>query len=636
MRRLSTRPALEFVETSTRFREAWPYRILGIFGQGWDHLKTLNDDEMKAAEHGTTGERHDIVSNEEDFFRDIEATYGQDLPWFSAAFGNEWDLYSASVPELSARVRRSVEKLRTAESLATLVSMRRPEFLEGREAARDLAFVNLGLYWEHNWTADGPISRLERANWGRRLAGQIESYVSGLEGDAAYALGTLIRKGGTHARFYVWNSLGWERTEPADIPYSGPEQIHVVDLATGRPVPSQVVTLDWRDYGKGRTYLRVLARNVPPAGYRVFEIRSGAAPPQPDEGPGARDGVLENAVLQVAVDNRGAIASMVEKNTGREFARGALNDFGEAKGVLAVENAGPVSVTLRADVTNPPERTTRITLYRELNRIDISNEITQNFDGVRSWSFHFNLDLPDVWHEEVGAIVRARLTTDGGHYSPVHSRLDWLTLNHFAGMSGADGAGVTLSSADLAFMKLGSSEVENGVSRLDTATPRISVLAGGQVDGAKLGIPAQGGDAYFLQRFSLCTHGKFDAAASMRFSLEHQNPLRAGMVTGGDAYPETEYSLLRISDPDVLLWALKPAEEGIRRGVIARVWNLRNEARKAMLSFTPALASAHRATHIETDAGPATVRAGGVELDLKPMQMATYRLVLQPSGPARE
>ena len=104
-------------------------------------------------------------------------------------------------------------------------------------------------------------------------------------------------------------------------------------------------------------------------------------------------------------------------------------------------------------------------------------------------------------------------------------------------------------------MKLGHSSITDGKSDLDTATPQISVLAGGQVDGPSLGIPAQGGDSHFLQRFALRVQDKFNAASSMRFALEDQNPLVAGRVTGGNAYPETKFSLLSTSNPDALLWA---------------------------------------------------------------------------------
>lgn len=128
--------SLDFIETNARFRQVWPYEVTGIFGKDWDRLKTMNDEVVTAAKKRTTAERRLIVSNEEDLLRDFEATYGKDLPRFSAAFGNEWDLYIASVAELSARARRVTERLRTAEALAALVSLRRPEFMKGRESAR--------------------------------------------------------------------------------------------------------------------------------------------------------------------------------------------------------------------------------------------------------------------------------------------------------------------------------------------------------------------------------------------------------------------------------------------------------------------------------------------------------------------
>ena len=155
--------------------------------------------------------------------------------------------------------------------------------------------------------------------------------------------------------------------------------------------------------------------------------------------------------------------------------------------------------------------------------------------------------------------------------APNHARYDWQTLNHFADISG-EGVGVTLANADCLFMKVGDSTV----TALDTASPQISVLVGGQIDGENLGIPRQGGDSHFVQRFALQTHAAYDEAAAMRFALAHQNPLVAAPVTGQQPhYPETTYSLLKISDPRVLLWSLKPAEDGIESaGIALRVWNL--------------------------------------------------------------
>jgi alpha-mannosidase len=625
--------AIEMATTDPRFQRLWRYPLIGIFGKGWDDLKTLSDEFVRVAQEKSTLERMVVVSNQKDFFEEFEQRYGKEIPEFNAAFGNEWDLYSASMPEVSARVRRAVERLRTAEAIATLVSWKRPEFLNGRKEAREQAWINLGLYWEHNWTADGRVlTREARAAWQRRLASGVEQYVDGLAGDAREALGTMIVRTGTLPRFYVFNSLGWSRTGAADLLYAGPEDVRVVDLAAGREVASQMVLLEDAEFQRPRRHLRLWAEDVPAVGYKVYEIRPGRggtiAPAAQ-----AKDGWLENAAYRMKVADRGAITSFVDKTRGgRELAREVdglwMNDLGAGGGVLAVENAGPVSMTLRAKGSSPLRHTTRVTLYRGSNRVDIDNEINENFEGVRSWGFGFNINRPEVWHEEVGAVLRARLLEDGGHYSRNNSRLEWLTLNHFAAMSEEGGPGVTLSNRDCAFFRLGSSGIENGSTLLDTNTSRMDVLAGGQVDGPRLGIPMQGGDSRLVQRFALQAHERFEARAAMRFALEHQNPLVTGAVRGGVEYPEAEYSAVSMKNANVLLWALKPAEEGMSRGVVVRLWNMSGEAQDAGVEFRWPVREAWTATHTERDTGSARIVGSRLEARLDGTAMRTYRVAV--------
>ena len=258
--------AVEYLDANAEFLRryrasgaAQPYSVRGAFGFGWDALdrKTgqpyqgnqkvypLTEHFHIVAKKQTTAQRQVISSNEEDFFRDFESRYQDQLPTESVTYGNEWELYSASMAETSSRVRRSVEKLRPAELMATLVSLEEPDFLPGRETARDLAFTNLGLYWEHDWTADGPVPRSQRAAWQERLADEIEDYVDGLHADAAERLGTLIRQPEPAGqRFYVLNPLGWTRTDYADFAYQGAKDIHVRDVGTGNDVPHQFVRRD--------------------------------------------------------------------------------------------------------------------------------------------------------------------------------------------------------------------------------------------------------------------------------------------------------------------------------------------------------------------------------------------------------
>jgi alpha-mannosidase len=184
---------------------------------------------------------------------------------------------------------------------------------------------------------------------------------------------------------------------------------------------------------------------------------------------------------------------------------------------------------------------------------------------------------------------------------------------------------VTLSNPDLAFAKLGRSTT----IQLDTATPQVNVLAGGQIDGASLGIRAQNGAMYFLQRFALRPHGAYDQVSAMKFALEHQNPFITGALIGNDTgpFPADTYSLLTVSDPNVLLWAVKPAEEGIDRGIIARLWNVSDNPATAHLALAPGLSSAQRTTHIETNLEPVALTAdGALPAVFARQQLQTYRL----------
>ena len=72
----------------------------------------------------------------------------------------------------------------------------------------------------------------------------------------------------------------------------------------------------------------------------------------------------------------------------------------------------------------------------------------------------------------------------------------------------------------------------------------------------------------------------------------------------------------------------QPAEEGIDRGIIARLWNVSDTASTPALTFHPGLAAARRTTHIETDLDALPLAAGGeVRGALACQQIATFRLL---------
>jgi len=629
-------PGSNFNTTYAAYRS-----VVGAFGQGGDDGETLNLNLLNYAQANSTPQQQIIVSNQIDFFKEFEAQFGSGLEEVSLSFGNEWDAYVAALQEVSAGMKRSIEKLRAAEAMTTLVSLKNPSFVAGTEAEREDAFLKFGLFFEHDFVFGRNASLgAERVAFERNILSTVQGYVNSWHSSSATALGTMIAKTGANARFFVFNPLGWVRTDHADFAYTGSLPVHVVDVSNGNAeVPSQIVTVN------SNQYLRIWAESIPSVGYKVYEVRSGA-------GTGfsntitstlnTNDAVLENANYKVTVNKRGAITSLIDKTRSNVelAATGSpcLNDLGGSNNgsSIVVENSGPVSITLKSVSTQVLNHTSRITLFRTGDRVDIKNEITQALSDAtnatipstqRTWKFGINVTSPNVWHEEVGAVINAKRQVDGGHYSNDSARYDWLTFNHFAAMSGTGSKGLTISNADSFVFKLGTSTATS----LDSGTPLISALALGRMT-SENPIHNQNGDSYFMHRFALRSHGAFNQTEAMKFSLEHQNPLVTSEVTGtfsgATLYPSTTYSLLTISDPDVLLWALKPHEDGIASGVTARTWNMDTSA-ATTIDFASNITSARSMVHTERALAPATVTAGNLSFTAGEQKMQTHTMLLE-------
>jgi alpha-mannosidase len=626
-------PALSVKECSHLMEsKEYPYFIAGAFGKGWDDLKTITAEFPVVAKQFTDENHQVIVSNEIDFFTDFEQNYGKELPSETISYGStEWGIGVASMAEVSASVKRAMEKLRAAEGLYTLVALKDNTFAANLSDMKDNAWIACGLFFEHNWTADGPITRKQRADWQRKMALQLTAYVDTLYNLSQARMGELISAPGKNQEaFYVYNPLSWSRSDYCDYSYNGQTNISVVDQVTSQNVPFQFITK------KGKTYLRILADDIPSMGYKVFIIKKETSNIKNEPAAKALDGLIENDFYKITFTSLGTITSLVDKKDHNRECISQVNglfanDLGfNGKSVInsqcvRIENAGPVSVTLVAESYNPIKHTSKITLFKNSERIELENYITQNFsEKPVTYSFSFNLTHPEIRHEEAGAILIAKPVSAGGHYADSNCRLDWLALNHFADISG-DGRGMILSNRDAYFMKPGNSNVEN----LDYSTPQINILAGGQIDkDAGLGIENQDGDSYFEDFFALKPYSDgYNSTASMKFAMEHQNPLIAGKITGKSKnFYGLEYSLFTISDPNVLVWSAKPAEEGIDKGVILRVWNMNDKDADCEISSAGKIENAKQTTHIETDIEPITTASGLLKTNIGHNRIETFRV----------
>ncbi len=607
----------------------YPFSISAAFGYGMDDVQTTTDIFVQTAQSLSNASRQVYVSNEYDFFQHFLSEYDiNTLPVETRSYGNDWDMDCEAMAAVTSEVRRSVEKLRSAEALASLVSAVDTDFYPAESLAREAAWVALGSFWEHNFGLGGCCDT-ERGNWQIELQQQVSSYTDGLYEASLDALARAIHNPSpTNMRFVVFNPLGWQRGGYADVEYSGSNGIKVIELLSGQEAPHQLVERE------GAQYLRIFAEAVPSAGYKVYEVRPGTGEGFPNAA-SLNGNVFENAFYRLSITSQGAITSIIDKRNGNaelvEETNGRfLNDFGQAGsqgGALELLNNGPVSATAACSGNNPLQHTTLITLYAHTPRIDIDNRINDEFgNGIRTYSFSFGLDNPTLWHEELGAILKAKYTTNGGHYAPpgLPIRHEWQSLNHFADIGNAQ-RGVTLSNLGAGFMKLGNSSL----NFLDENSAQVNVLIGGQMGGSGPGFANQFGMTDFRHSFALQSRtGAFHPAQAMKFALEHQNPLIATAIRGEERIlPDTAFSLLQVSSPNVLLWALKPSEEGMANGgLILRLWNLDTLGQENTVRFASEVLSAERATHLETGIAPIPPEQGALAANIGRQRMETFRV----------
>jgi len=551
--------------------------------------------------------------------RVIDRDAAEEGRWGS--FGNEWDLYVASLADVAARMRRAVESLRAAEALAAVVHPHDPTPWTGLADDREWAHLAMGLFYDHDWTADGPVGRAPREQFQRDAVADVEAYVADLHAAAAASLGARISRADPSVRTVAaFNPLGWDREGLCEVEVPAGDW-HVVRVADGVELPSQ------RE--GDRLVFRV---DVPSLGYRTVEIRPGPGAAFPDAAV-VTGTTLDNGLLEVSVQADGSIDSVLDHADGGRQLVGAggswMSSPHTGPGSVSVLHQGPVRTVLRVAPTGSPARTVEIGLTAADPVVWIESRITQNFGNRQDYGFDFALTQPEARHEEVGMIARAAYAAEGGDYADENARVDWLTSNHFIDL-GEPTHGVTLSDPDGLFWRLGQSLPQF----LDTGASSLRTLVGMQID-AGLGFPDQGGDDSFRNRYALTPHGAPHDAAAMRFALEHQNPLVAVEVQGdpGAPLPGPEWSMFATSLPDVVPWTVKPAEDPQAGELVVRWWNLGDTPTLGTLEFRDLpVDTASEVTHLETGPVTAGLVDGKLHVLATPHQLRTFQFALG-SGP---
>ena len=625
------------VTALNRFVARPPYvPFAGLFGYGWDDLTFNSTAPFTLVANFNDQENPSVrtarVSNAIDFFQDIEAnpTELAKLSTVTGGWGMDWSLWSVSMQKQSAAFRTSMVALRLAEMLTSWVHLDYRTTWKNQQSANEAMWLDAGKYFDHSWVGAGSQNTgtscsdvsesviKNKCGW----SSDFVSKVSTFQTNAETAFKGLFSTPGTGNRFVVVNPLAEERSDYADLTGTWSGSYTVTDLATGLQVPNQVLS--------GDTILRVYASNVPAAGWKIFTWASGAGQSFSDAATVTTGGsyVLGNALYDVTINTGGEITSLVDDARSDTEMVGTSNFnvySAGGTGSLSSENVGPVSATVKVTITG---RMVYVTLFRDTDRVNIENVISASQTGtVRGFSYTFadsgsGLD----WRfEELGAVAKPGLTGNGGNFL-YGTRADYMQPNSFVGGTrGAGGYTYYMSNLESQAVKFGSSTA----SAFSLPTKTIQLVTTGDPAGG--GITNQADETSFTFKYALRGDtATFSGATAMRFALQAQNPLRALALPqsqSGTRYNSSTYSasLVRLSDPDLIVTALKPVEEEYR-GLMLRLWNPTTSSKSASITWDTAAIPADMSemTGIETNIRHLPFRNGSTEVVVPAKGFRTY------------
>ena len=299
-------------------------------------------------------------------------------------------------PLLKQTAAEAESALLTAEKTATFAALSGANY---PQQPLDYAWRQL-LYWSHPDRLGFPVSGEEVCDMlavQREIAAIAEQVTLKSLSYLARQVETLKNAPAppqTARALFVFNPTGYPRTDVCAFTavWSTAEGMEIVD-DRGGAVPLLLDQHERTGDRQVRTRVRFVAGQIPAMGYRVFYLTPRSRVPVPSRRPDAQ--IENDAWLVVADPATGAIRSLVDKKSGKDFATGPMNrpvlleedpsrtNGGRecwTTGEKVFADAAPTKIEAIVTegmqelvITNPfaggvLER--RVTLYREMDRID--------------------------------------------------------------------------------------------------------------------------------------------------------------------------------------------------------------------------------------------------------------------------
>ncbi len=588
--------------------------------------------------------------------QNIAQQFGNNIPTVSGDGGPYWEDGIASDAASAALERHNEARGPSAEKLATITTLVSPKYAADTLSLRRM-WMNMLLTDEHTWDSYNSVSDPTSKEAVDQLALKdlypikAAALADFMTRNSMASIANSISTGS--GSVIVFNTLNWKRSAPVSLDLNNDQEL--VDTATDQAVPVEVVSGNQNFH-----HVRFIAQDVPAVGYKVYHLRDSKKALEPAVT--TQTTTLESPYYRVTLDpGTGAVRSIYDKQLQRELVdEKSPYRFGQYLYVTGgdkvpntllqyshvypkpdldvhpAENGHLVSVTrtpdgwvarLQSTDTSTPEISTEIRLFDHQKEIefveDLNKKEVTTKEGVY-FAFPFAMDHPQFQYEIQNGVVdpSKNMYPGAGH--------EWFSVQHWVSAQ-QNGLSATVMPLDAALVTLGDINRGQWPDHFGSRTGTIfSYVMNNYWDtNYRAG---QGG--HFRFRYVITSAPATDDAQLSRLGWEEMTPLEKDEITTQDKALNTpgpldgkQASFLHANDPNLVLTAWKPAEDG--HGTILRLLDLGGVTRTVSIE-TPLLQlqQAWQTDAVERDQSQLAMSGvHGFQFTVHPHEIVTVRLV---------
>ena len=612
-----------------------------------------------------------IVSTNKEFFEYMERKYKDKIPSYKLAWPDWWADGNGSAAYEAGLSRTTDRDLGNIEELGSILSLLSKDYpLEKIKRIWD----NLSFFDEHTWGArtaiSYPFSLQPKAQWAIK---------SGFMYSAAEESGRLLNELRNRLsnririsegkKIVVFNPLPYEAGNIAsfEVPPEALKEMGDFQIKDGKSfVPYQVRQLqEKRGWGLGavRNFkASFFANDIPPLGYRTFEIVSGRPAPCEDNFSFTGNGIENNFYKITLNPVTGGIKSILDKELKKELVdqkskyglnqyiyeeivspggRDALYDSkggcsGEKRRDARFRRTSPVSCRIRKGRTGPvtgslivetkargcSKIVQEIILYKDLKRITMINTISkeENIEpNAVYYAFPFNFKKPEIKFEIAGAVVRPEIDQLRNSAKDYYSIQNWVS-------AARGGCSVVWVSKEAPLVQF------SGINTGKWITEKLNVNNGSIFSWIMNNYHhtnfkiSQSGEESFHYSITSCK-GKVMSSAADRFAKECLNSFASMPVCKNPkgSLPQEKWSFFSLDKKNVTLLAVKKADDG--KGIIIRLREI--EGKDTALNITFPYVSVRKAalaTITEEKIKPVRVGGKTIKVQIRKFGIVTLRV----------